>query len=100
VSGCALFLRKDLFEELSGFDESFFLYYEDIDLCRRAKEKGITVSYRSDLPLIHLGGKSQPSLQAQKREYFRSQCRYFQKHRPYGERLLLPLFQKLARLRS
>ena len=40
-------------EELGGLDESFFLYYEDVDLCRRARERGWTVWYEPSLRVIH-----------------------------------------------
>ncbi|MEI9966463.1 MAG: glycosyltransferase family 2 protein [Candidatus Moraniibacteriota bacterium] len=100
VSGCTLFLPQALFSQLGGFDEDFFLYYEDIDLCMRAKLAGRPVWYASGFAVTHLGGKSQPSRASQKRAYFASQRRYFGKHRPLWERLLLPLFQKATRVFS
>jgi GT2 family glycosyltransferase len=45
LSGCFMFLRKDAFEKVSGFDENFFMYPEDIDLTRRLHEIGRTVCY-------------------------------------------------------
>lgn len=45
IVGACLLLRKDLLEELGGFDERFFLFFEDIDLCRRCWEKGKAVHY-------------------------------------------------------
>lgn len=44
VGGCML-MRKDLFEKLKGFDPRFFLFFEDIDLCRRVWEAGKRVVY-------------------------------------------------------
>ncbi len=40
VSGCCMLIKKDVFEKVGLFDERFFLYYEDVDLCIRAKDKG------------------------------------------------------------
>ena len=36
VTGCCMFVRRDCFADLGGLDANFFLYYEDVDLCRRA----------------------------------------------------------------
>lgn len=40
VSGCCLLIKRACWKELGGFDPSFFLYYEDVDLCRRARQAG------------------------------------------------------------
>ena len=45
VTGCCLLVRRDCLEQLGGFDPDFFLYYEDVDLCRRAREQGWTVAF-------------------------------------------------------
>jgi GT2 family glycosyltransferase len=39
--------------DLGGFEESFFLYYEDVDFCRRARERGWMVGYEPSLRIIH-----------------------------------------------
>src|SRR3989344_5153861 len=44
VGGC-LMMRRDLFEDIGGFDKRFFLFFEDIDLCRRTHLKGKKVVY-------------------------------------------------------
>lgn len=53
VTGCCLLVRRECMEDLDGFDESFFLYYEDVDLCRRARERGWTVWYEPGLRVVH-----------------------------------------------
>jgi GT2 family glycosyltransferase len=53
VSGCCLLVRRDCFAELGGFDGGFFLYYEDVDLCRRARSRGWSVWYEPALTLVH-----------------------------------------------
>lgn len=51
--GAVMLLRRDRFRELGGFDERFFLFFEDTDLCRRAWEKGYPVWYTPDSHFIH-----------------------------------------------
>lgn len=53
ATGCCLLIRRSCWEELRGFDPNFFLYYEDVDLCRRARAKGWTVRFDPSLSLIH-----------------------------------------------
>ncbi|MCX8179207.1 MAG: glycosyltransferase family 2 protein [Candidatus Aenigmarchaeota archaeon] len=45
ISGCFMFLRNDVLEKTKGFDERFFLYLEDVDLCRRILKFGDIVFY-------------------------------------------------------
>jgi GT2 family glycosyltransferase len=80
VSGACLFIRKELFEKLNGFDEKFFLYFEDIDLCKRALNSDYQVLYYPEFAIKHLGGKSFGSKKEQKKHYYSSQDYYFQKH--------------------
>lgn len=53
VTGGCLLVRRDCFEELRGMDEGFFLYYEDVDFCRRAREAGWSVWYEPALTVTH-----------------------------------------------
>lgn len=51
--GACLMMRRDLFLKISGFDERFFLFFEDTDLCRRVKEAGYEVWYVPDSVFVH-----------------------------------------------
>jgi N-acetylglucosaminyl-diphospho-decaprenol L-rhamnosyltransferase len=53
VTGCCLLVRKECLQALGGFDPSFFLYYEDVDLCRRAAAAGWSVWYEPRLWAVH-----------------------------------------------
>lgn len=56
ASGACLFIRKNVYKELNGFDESFFAHMEEIDLCWRAKNKGYEVVYNGKSTIYHVGG--------------------------------------------
>jgi GT2 family glycosyltransferase len=53
VIGAAMLARADAFAEVGGFDEDFFLYYEEIDFCYRLREAGWRVAWRADAPAEH-----------------------------------------------
>jgi len=80
VSGGALLIKKYAFEKLEGFDEHFFMYYEDVDLCFRAKKLGFSVIFWPAISFHHAAGKSFNNIQEQKKFYYQSQHYYFQKH--------------------
>lgn len=60
VSGACLLARRNVLEQLGGWDEGFFLYCEDKDLCRRARDLGYDVLYVPDAVAEHEGGASMP----------------------------------------
>ena len=55
VMGAALAIRRRLFDQLGGFDQRFFLYYEDVDLCARAAEAGAPCWYEKTVSVTHIG---------------------------------------------
>ncbi|MGB6691502.1 MAG: glycosyltransferase family 2 protein [Terracidiphilus sp.] len=58
VSGCFILARGSVLKSIGGFDEQFFYYYEDMDLCRRIWQAGHPVLYTSSATITHLGGQS------------------------------------------
>ena len=76
VSGAAFMIRRLDFEEIGGFDERFFLYYEDVDLCHRAQQAGFSINKSRRAVFDHQGGLSHISHSSQKQAYFRSQDLY------------------------
>jgi GT2 family glycosyltransferase len=61
LAGCCLLVRSELLKRLNGFDEQFFYYYEDTDLCRRVWEAGYSIHYTPDFAITHLKGQSTTS---------------------------------------
>ena len=61
VGGACIAVRRELLERLDGFDERFFMYCEDMDLCRRLHDLGHTVLFLPDVVASHEGGRSAPA---------------------------------------
>jgi N-acetylglucosaminyl-diphospho-decaprenol L-rhamnosyltransferase len=58
VSGACMLVRRDLFEQLGGFDERYFMFAEEMDLCWRAREVGSSVAATPDAVITHVEGLS------------------------------------------
>lgn len=58
VSGACLMIRRDVFEQVGGFSEEYFLYAEDLDLCYRVRQLGCEVRHVPGALVVHLGGRS------------------------------------------
>ena len=58
VSGAFLMLRREVYEKIGGFDQDFFMYGEDLDLCYRAQQAGFKVFYVYSTEIIHYKGES------------------------------------------
>ena len=57
AAGSFLVFKSELYEKLNGFDESYFMYFEDVDICHRAnKYHNQRVLYLSDIKAVHEGG--------------------------------------------
>jgi len=78
VSGACMLVRRDAFEMCGGFDEGYFLYWEDADLCRRLRRRGYTVRYAPRAEVRHtVGGSSQTARRLAIRAFHRSAFRYY-----------------------
>jgi N-acetylglucosaminyl-diphospho-decaprenol L-rhamnosyltransferase len=60
LSGACMLARRDVVEDLRGFDEGFFLYCEDMDLCARVRAAGHRIRYEPGATVRHKGGHSAP----------------------------------------
>jgi hypothetical protein len=86
VQGSFLIVPRGVFEKCGGFDESFFLYAEEIDLCLRVKAAGYEVYYFPGISITHLGGGSASDTSTGLAHFITSSIRLYQKYRPPRER--------------
>ena len=86
VMGYALLVRREAFEAVGGFDEHFFLFSEETDLCRRLWEAGWEVWFTPDAEFTHVGGASHKGLMFD--QNVNGHIRYLAKHHgdAYAER--------------
>lgn len=90
LAGAFILTRKKLLDELNGFDPSFFMYGEDIDLCIRIQKAGYKIHYLGDIGIIHYKGQSSRTLNYQQISIFYKAMQIFVlKHYTLGP-LLIP----------
>jgi GT2 family glycosyltransferase len=58
VPGAYSIIRAETLAAVGPFDPRFFLYYEEVDLCKRIKQKGCSIWYWPDISVVHIGGES------------------------------------------
>lgn len=95
VGGAGMFIRKEDFEKVGGFDENFFMYFEDMDLCLRIKKIGKKIIYFPVVEIMHLGSGSEIEEKQRKKEYFISQDYYFQKNLGYFQSKIIRIIRRL-----
>lgn len=80
LSGAAMFIKKDLFLNVGGFDERYFFYNEDVDLCKTILKKKKNLIYFPETKIIHLDGQSTPKSKYLKKQALKSSWYFFKKH--------------------
>ena len=81
VSATALFIERRLFTEIDGFDERFFMYGEDMDLCKRLANRQIDIWYLPEIKIKHILGASASQAELRSLYYHHvSIYKYFTKH--------------------
>jgi hypothetical protein len=101
VAGSCMMTTRDAFDRAGGFDEGFFLYWEDADYCCRLKTAGLLSTYVPTVAVQHAGGHSAmrvPTLAIQ--AFHASALRFHLKHGGVVARLSAPLAAAAMRARS
>lgn len=93
VQGSAMMVRREIYEQIGGLDEGYVMYSEELDWCKRAKERGWRVVFLGDAKVIHYGGKSSEQAVARSHILFQqSKLRYFRKYHGWLTAQFLRLF--------
>lgn len=92
VSGAFFLIRSDIFKDVGGFDENFFLYKEEEDLCLRIRKMGGQIVYEPDVKVMHYG-----SVVASKDKFMNQSSQYFDsKHVGIIFSLMKKIYKKLT----
>lgn len=75
LTGACLAVHRDLWERLGGFDDDYFLYWEDVDLSFRCREIGGHLIVREDLTAVHMVGGTQGGESGKSSAYYHYNCR-------------------------
>jgi N-acetylglucosaminyl-diphospho-decaprenol L-rhamnosyltransferase len=96
ISGACMAIRRRTVEEIGPMDERFFMYFEDVDLCRRAREAGWLVYYLPQVGVLHHTGASTRAKPRAIWNLHKSAFLYHRKHGPHGPLQLYSLLTLLG----
>lgn len=80
ITGADIMIKRETWNAVKGFDPSFFMYYEDSDLCTRVSDAGYLIVNVPQAEIIHLEGKSFHESIVRSERYFTGRSVYFRKH--------------------
>jgi N-acetylglucosaminyl-diphospho-decaprenol L-rhamnosyltransferase len=98
VPGTAFIIKKLLFEEIGRFDENYFLYFEEFDLCRRLRKKGYKNYILPDLKVFHKWGASTVKNKLTKKYFLQSRFYYFRKNFGLIPAILTEIVLRISKL--
>lgn len=80
-SGAFMAIKAGVFRELCGFDESYYMYMEDADLCTRSARTGIKIRFYGDIKMVHNAARDSGNILSRSfAQHLTSALRYFLKH--------------------
>lgn len=88
--GAFMLVKREAFDDLGGFDERYFFFFEESDFCRRVRENGLKIFIFPGVNVLHLQGKSAGEALLKARiEYYISRYSYFDKYYGFSGKILL-----------
>lgn len=95
IPGTAFVIKKDIFNKMGRFDEDFFLFFEEHDICKRVKDGGYGVFINPKAKIYHEWGASTKYTNEIKKIFERSRYLYFKKHFGLLKALLVETFLRI-----
>ncbi|MBT6691505.1 glycosyltransferase family 2 protein [Candidatus Parcubacteria bacterium] len=94
IMGAAMLIRREVLDEVGVFDQKFFIWFEEVDICKRAHKAGFVVQYYPGVQIIHYGGSSfsKQMILWKQIVFNKSLLYYFWKHKPIWQWFILLLF--------
>lgn len=98
VMGAFIFTKQDIMAKIKGWDEEYWLWWEDLELCRRVREEGHEIIYLPITEIIHYEGKSfaQTHGLAKQKRFNKGMLIYFRKHHSRAAYYLLCALQPVS----
>lgn len=93
--GTAFLISRNIFNKVGGFDEKFFLYFEEFDLCRRVKSLGYKIYITPSAKVTHFWGRSTAQRNDIKSIFLKSRYYYFRKHFGFFPAVFTELFLRI-----
>ncbi len=96
VPGTAFMIRRNVFDEIGGFDENFFLYFEEFDLCKRVRELGQKICINPKAVAVH-DWKTGDGGKELKKYFEQSRFYYFKKHYGIFSAFIVEFFTRFSK---
>lgn len=95
LCGACFLMKRQIFDEIKGFDERFFMYFEEADICYRIKKQGYGVLYYPLAKVIHLIGKSSSDKSLIQKRFEESRYKFFKKYQNFIAAVIGELFLRI-----
>ena len=97
IMGAAMVMRREVMDKIGRFDQKFFIWFEEVDICKRAQKAGYKVNYYPEASIIHYGGSSfeKQMIMWKQLVFNKSLLYYFWKHKPIWQWFILLLFMPI-----
>ncbi len=100
IGGACMMIKKSLFDKVGNFDERFFMYFEESDICHRVRSAGYYNMYIPQAKVIHLIGRSELNKEKIEEYFEESRYKYFKKYFGFVRGSLLELVLRVSKTRS
>lgn len=99
INGACLMVRRDLLRACGGLDEGYFMYFEDVELCRAIHQRGYRIRHLANTHVVHLIGKSSERNRTQLNLVWEfSRIRYVERHFPPIKRFIMKMWITIGAL--